>query len=86
MNLDLPDVYEENLFKYVPGIDNVPDYIDLIFKGYSMEKCDKLLKLVSIEHTKYTLNEAIKDGSVSEDEVEYGKQVIAELIEEYNKM
>ncbi len=86
MNLTLPDVYEENLFEYVPGIDNVPELVDLIPKGYTMEHCLKLHKLVDIEMTKYTLKEAIEDGDISEDEIEFGKQVIAELIDEYNNM
>lgn len=51
MNLTLPDVYEENLFEYVPGIDNVPELIDLIPKGYTMKHCLKLHKLVDIEAT-----------------------------------
>lgn len=86
MNLTLPEVYEENLFEYVPGIDNVPEIIDLIPKGYTMEHCLKLRKLVTIEGTKYTLNELINDGEISEDEIESAKQFITELIEEYNNM
>lgn len=82
MNLTLPDVYEENLFEYVPGIDNVPELIDLIPKGYTMKHCRKLHKLVSIEATKYTLKEAIEDGEITREEIEF----IAEMIEEYNNM
>lgn len=86
MNLTLPDVYEENLFEYVPGIDNVPELIDLIPKGYTMKHCRKLHKLVSIEATKYTMKEAIEDGEITSEEIEYGHQIIAEMIEEYNNM
>ncbi|WP_139114388.1 hypothetical protein [Lysinibacillus xylanilyticus] len=86
MNLDLPDVYKENLFEYVPTLDGVPDYIDLIPRGYTMGKCQKLHKLVSIESMKYHLNEAIQDGEINDDEMIEANKLIQEAIQEYNEM
>ncbi|MEC1716617.1 hypothetical protein [Schinkia azotoformans] len=86
MNLDLPDIYEHGLFVYTPTLDGIPDYIDLIPKGYTFEKCKKLFKLVSIESMKFHLNEAIKENAISDSEIQEAHKLIEEAINEYNGM
>lgn len=41
---------------------------------------------MDIEATKYTMKEAIEEGEITREEIEFGHQIIAEMIEEYNNM
>ncbi|MBU8567577.1 hypothetical protein KM914_14230 [Virgibacillus pantothenticus] len=84
LNLTLPKKYKENLIQYTPGLDNVPEWIDL--PGYTKEQYKKLTILVSIEDMKYTLDEAMKDNEITQDEIELTKQMIDARIKEYNEL
>lgn len=84
LKLTLPKKYKENLFQYTPGLDNVPEWIDL--PGYTKEQYKKLTILVSIEDMKHTLDEAMKDNEITQDEIELTKQMIDARIKEYNEL
>lgn len=67
MNLELPELYIENLFEYRYTLDGVPEWIDFAREGYSMQKYHKFSKLYTIERMKYILNEAIQDDVINDD-------------------
>ncbi|WP_374966486.1 hypothetical protein [Lysinibacillus sp. RS5] len=86
MNLELPELYVENLFEYRFTIDVVPEWIDFAREGYSMQKYRKFSKLYTIERMKYILNEAIQDDVINDDEMVEANKLIQEAIQEYNEM
>jgi hypothetical protein len=86
LNIKLPEKYVEGLIKYEDGIDNVPSWPELNEKGYTWDEHMKLNKLVEIEAMKYTLNSAIDDDELTEEQIKEGKVLIDKAIEEYNEM
>lgn len=86
LNLKLPKKYEEGLFKYELGLDNMPDWPEFLKNGWSFQDYMKLEKLVGIEHMKYILNDAIEDGEVSEEEIKELRELIEDAIKGYNEM
>ncbi len=82
LKLKLPKNYEKDLFKYQEGLDNVPDFIELIGKGYSKDQYEKLNILVDVERMKYELQEDAEE--LSDEDMEYIKELIEKRIEEYN--
>lgn len=86
MNLELPELYVENLFEYRFTLDGVPEWIDFAREGYSMQNTVIFLKLYTIERMKYILNEAIQDDVINDDEMVEGNKLIQEAIPEYNDM
>ncbi|MFJ8099390.1 hypothetical protein [Lysinibacillus sp. NPDC096212] len=85
-NLTLPKKYKENLFKYTPSLDGVPEWIDLQPLGYTKVMYQKFTLLIGIESMKYSLKEAIEDNSVSEEEIAEAQNLIEEQIEKYNEL
>ena len=81
MNLELPELYIENLFEYRSTIDGVPEWIDFAREGYSMQKHRKFF-----ERMKYILNEASQDDVINDDEMVEANKLIQEAIQEYNDM
>lgn len=86
LNIKLPQKYVDGLIEYKEGLDTVPDWLELSEKGYTWDEHLKLNKLVGIEAMKYTLNEAIENKEVTEEEIEEAKMLIEKAIEEYNEM
>lgn len=86
IKLKLPNEYKEGLFEYKIGLDNVPDWPTLQKHGWTLKEYLKLETLVEIEHMKYSLNEAIKDNEIIEDEAKEYNQVIQEAIDKYNRI
>lgn len=86
LKIKLPTEYKEGLIKYELGLDNFPDWPMLQVQGWNFKEHLKLEKLISIEAIKYSLNEAIEDDEVTEEEINYAKKLINKAIEEYNAM
>ncbi len=82
LNLKLPKIYEENLFVYKLGLDNCPEWIDAIKKGWTREEYEKLNKLIQIERLKYILN----NEELKKVEIKQINKLINKAIKEYNKM
>lgn len=82
LNLKLPKIYEENLFVYELGLDNSPEWIDAIKKGWTRQEYEKLNKLIQIERLKYILN----DEELKKVEIKQINKLINKAIKEYNKM
>lgn len=86
IKIKLPKEYKEGLFQYKLGLDNVPDWPTLQKLGWTFKEHLKLEALVCIEHMKYSLNQAINDNEITEDEIKECKQMIDNTIKEYNAM
>lgn len=86
INAKLPKAYQDGIFKYQPGLDNIPDWMTLQKNGWTKEEYSKFQKLIEIEHMKYVLNEAIADNEISKEEMSFAKQSINNAINEYNIM
>ena len=86
LELKMPKQYEENLFVYEEGLDNVPDWIQLKQLGWSLQEYSKLQKLVEIEYMKYRLNDDINNNVVEEEEIKEINDLIKNAIEEYNEI
>lgn len=82
--IKLPDKYEENLFQYEDGLDNTPTWPELAKIGYTWDEHMKLSKLVSIECSKYMLEQDFDE--MTEDERQMVNELIQKLIDEYNSM
>ena len=86
LNIKLPQYYKEGLIKYEEGIDNIPTWIEFSEKGYSKEQFKKMSLLVVIEATKNTLNEAIEEDEITEDEIKEAEELIQKKVIEYNNI
>ena len=84
IKLKLPKKYKEGLFEYKIGLDNVPEWPTLQKLGWTFKEHLKLEALVGIEHMKYSLNEAINENEITEDEIKECERMIKEAIGEYN--
>lgn len=84
IKLKLPKKYKEGLFEYKIGLDNVPEWPILQKLGWTFKEHLKLEVLVGIEHMKYSLNEAINENKITEDEIKECERMIKEAIVEYN--
>lgn len=86
LKIKLPKKYEEGLIDYKVGLDNVPDWLELSKKGYTWDEHMKLNKLAEIETMKNSLNEAIEDNEITEEEIKESKILIEKAIKEYNEI
>lgn len=82
LEMDLPDVYQEGIIKYVPKLDGF-GIVDLIRMGIDKKRVRKILQLYEIERMKFLIEDP---EYFTEEELEYAKKRIAEEIENYNKM
>lgn len=80
-----PKQYIENFIKYEPGFDTFPELIDFVLNGFTMEEAERMRSIFRIEKLKHTINEAENDEDVSEEEINEGKAILAEMISDYNK-
>lgn len=86
LQLKLPLKYQEGLFEYQEGLDNIPEWPALQKKGYTWDEHLKFNKLVSIEAMKYRLIEDKEDGNITSDEIKIIEEIIDQAIKEYNEM
>ena len=86
LEINLSEEYREGLIDYKIGLDNIPDWPMLQSHGWTFKEHLKLEKLIGIEHMKYSLNEAIEDDEIMEEEVKEVKLLIEKSIKEYNEM
>lgn len=77
-----PKQYQEGLLDIEEGIDNIPELIEYLKNGFSMEEARKMSILVRIELIKRSCEfEVEKDGEIQE-----VKKEIQLLITEYNQI
>lgn len=77
-----PKVYKECLLTIEEGIDNIPEYVEYLRKGYSVEEAKKMVLLVRIEMLKHD----IQDSGATEEGLEEIENYIQKLICEYNSI
>ena len=81
-----PKTYEEGLVTYQEGMDTVPELIEYINHGFSMDDAKKMELLMQIEAAKYHLELLKDDADVTEADRLEAKEYIESLIETYNKL
>lgn len=84
LNINLPKLYEENLIKITPGLDNIPELPDWVNKGRKIEEYRKFQVLIVIESTKAMLKE--NSGELSPEELKQINEIIQKRIKEYNEL
>ena len=81
-----PKTYEDGLVTYHEGMDTVPELIEYINHGFSMEDAKKMELLMRIEAAKHHLELIKDDAKVTESDLLEAKEYIESLIETYNKL
>ena len=80
-----PKQYIENFIKYEPGFDTFPELIDFVMNGFTMEEAERMRSIFRIEALRYQIDAAKNDEDISEEEINEGKAILAEMISNYNK-
>ena len=81
LKINPPKEYKDGLFVVEDGADNIPEFIDYIKAGYSVEEAHKMEILVRIEMMKHDL----RGNAASSEEYEEAENYIKELILQYNQ-
>ncbi len=86
LSMKPPKKYKEGCFFYEDGLDVIPELLDYIQHGFTMEEARKMDLLVRIECQKYHLGETLKEYPNAINEIKESEEYIKELINEYNGM
>lgn len=86
IDFKLPDKYADNLIKIDDGLDNIPELIDFISCGKTIEEYKKFAIYMNIEYTKHNLKEYEYESKLSDEERNMLQQTIKNMIEEYNSL
>lgn len=86
IDFKLPEKYADNLIKIDDGLDNIPELIDFISCGKTIEEYKKFAIYMNIEYTKHNLKEYEYESELSDEEINMLQQTIKNMIEEYNSL
>ena len=88
IDFKLPEKYADNLIKIDDGLDNIPELIDFISCGKTIEEYKKFAIYMNIEYTKHILKEYEYEceSELSDEERNMLQQTIKNMIEEYNSL
>ncbi|WP_343348285.1 hypothetical protein [Terrisporobacter petrolearius] len=86
IDFKLPEKYADNLIKIDDGLDNIPELIDFISCGKTIEEYKKFAIYMNIEYTKHNLKEYECESELSDEEINMLQQTIKNMIEEYNSL
>lgn len=81
-----PKFYEEGLVTYKEGLDSVPELIEYIEHGFTLEEAEKMELLMRIESMKYHLKHLEKEHAGDVDDLLKIKEYIQSQIEVYNEI
>ena len=86
IDFKLPDKYADNLIKIEDGLDHIPELIDFISCGKTIEEYKKFAIYMNIEYMKHNLKEYEYESELSDEEKNTLQQTIENMIKEYNSL